>query len=186
MDRLDLLGIRHDVEMEIRAKYDLAKEISEYWKKNCNDEDFYKFCMDNISNKLGKNATYSEVKEVWNIIEENFLEDKEYGNIGDIENYKNHCVIKYRYVSDQYDVGFNDIYDSYSYFVIDKHELCSTIGNEICDLSNDIKKKFVLKNNDIDVETLAEWIDEEYLNDIRIDIQNGVEEYLNNHMEVDL
>lgn len=182
-DKLDLLGVKYDVEMEQKAKYELAKEISSYWKINCTDEDFYKNCMENISNELGENATYEEVNEIWSIIEENFLKD-EISDIGNVEGYKNHCIIKYCKLSEQSDFGFDDMYEDYDYIVIDKRLFSEKIAYEICDLSNDEKKQFVHDNMEIDIGTLAEWIDEEYLNDIRISIQNNVEEILNNHLEV--
>ena len=63
--------------MEQKAKYELAKEIADYWRHNCTDDDFYKNCRDNIWIELGENATSDEVHEIWEIIEENFLDDDE-------------------------------------------------------------------------------------------------------------
>lgn len=76
MDKLDLLGIRGDYEMELQAKYELAKRIAEYWKVNCTDDEFYKNCLHNIREELGETnigVISDEVYEIWDIIEENYL-----------------------------------------------------------------------------------------------------------------
>lgn len=180
MDRLDLLSVRYDCEMEEKAKYELAKEISSYWKVNCTDEDFYKNCIENIHKELG-NCTYDEVNEIWNIIEENFLTDNRIGDIGDKGNYENHCIIKYRRDYEQYDIGFNEFYNNSTYYsVIDKQLLGEKIARMICE---DFDGEIVRNDGEYDIGTICEMIDEECLNDIRIGIQSHVEEYLNNHYE---
>ena len=77
-DRLDLLGVRFDAEMELQAKYELAEETAGYWKENCTDtnvmsNEFYKKCIQTITEELGESAYPDEVEEVWKIIEDNFL-----------------------------------------------------------------------------------------------------------------
>ena len=63
-DRLDLLGVRFDAEMELRALYELAESVA----IRCKDEDdFKKACI-----KLIEMECPSDVDEVWKIIEENF------------------------------------------------------------------------------------------------------------------
>ena len=77
MDKLDLLGVRYDAEMEQKAKYELAKEISSFWKNNCFDEDFYDNCIESICEEIGfteSGVIPNEVYEIWDIIEENFLD----------------------------------------------------------------------------------------------------------------
>ena len=77
-DKLDLLGVRYDAELEYKAKYNLAKNIAEYWKENCTDtnvmsNEFYKNCINTINEELGDGAYPDEVERVWEIIEKNFI-----------------------------------------------------------------------------------------------------------------
>ena len=53
----------------------IAKEISEYWKNNCTDEEFYKNCMNSICEYIGFNSGIipQEAYEIWDIIEKNYL-----------------------------------------------------------------------------------------------------------------
>ena len=54
----------------------IAKETAEYWKTNCNDEDFYKNCIESIMLKLNvtEGVMPNEVYEIWRIIEENYID----------------------------------------------------------------------------------------------------------------
>ena len=72
---LDLLGVRYDAELELRAMHELAKETAEYWKENCSDGDFYKNCMETICKEFGATdgKIPEEATEVWKIIEENYI-----------------------------------------------------------------------------------------------------------------
>ena len=72
-DKLDLLGVRYDAELELRAMHDLAEEIASYWKVNCTDDEFYKNCINNIREELGENAYPDDIKTVWKMIEEDFI-----------------------------------------------------------------------------------------------------------------
>lgn len=75
-DKLDLLGVRHDCEMELKMKYELAKEVSDYWKENCTDDDFYKNCIETLNIRLGHHESvviHDDVYEVWEIIENEFI-----------------------------------------------------------------------------------------------------------------
>lgn len=54
----------------------IAKEISEYWKSNCIDEEFYENCMNSICEHIGFNSggiIPQEAYEIWNIIEKKYL-----------------------------------------------------------------------------------------------------------------
>ena len=53
----------------------IAKEISDYWKKNCTDEEFYKNCMNSICEYIGfdNGIIPQEAYEIWDIIEKNYL-----------------------------------------------------------------------------------------------------------------
>lgn len=66
--------------MDLKMKYELAKEVSEYWKVNCIDDEFYDKCISNIMEELGdelstdKNGCVSDlVYEIWKIIEDEFI-----------------------------------------------------------------------------------------------------------------
>lgn len=57
-------------------KYKIAKEVSQYWKNNCTDEDFYKNCIETISIILGYDESgiiNNDVYEVWEIIKNEFI-----------------------------------------------------------------------------------------------------------------
>lgn len=53
----------------------IAKDIAEYWKDNCTDEDFYNNCIENICQELNikSGVIPNEVYEIWNIIEREYL-----------------------------------------------------------------------------------------------------------------
>ena len=73
-DHLDLLGIRYDAEMELKAFHEIAERIASYWKVNCTDDDFYKNCLNSIKEELGENAYEEDIHRVWDIIEKNYID----------------------------------------------------------------------------------------------------------------
>lgn len=74
MDKLDLLSIRYDAELEYKMKYDLAERIAEECK-SFPDDTFYKQCINRISDELGytEGVIPDEVYSVWDIIEKEFI-----------------------------------------------------------------------------------------------------------------
>lgn len=76
-DKLDLLGVQYDAELELRAKHDIAKKTAEYWKNNCSDEDFYKNCLQTICNEFHisdvEGPIPDDVYDVWDIIEKEYM-----------------------------------------------------------------------------------------------------------------
>lgn len=53
----------------------IAKEVSEYWKDNCIDEEFYDNCMDSICEEIGfeSGVIPQEAYDIWNIIEQKYI-----------------------------------------------------------------------------------------------------------------
>ena len=81
-DKLDLLGVRYDAEMELKMMYELAEEVSNYVKETCTDtnvmsNEFYIKCIDIINKRLGYNSMggviHDDVYKVWEIIENEFI-----------------------------------------------------------------------------------------------------------------
>ena len=70
MDRLDLLGVRYDAEMELKAKHKIAKDISEL-EDMPNDERFYESCILVAENVY--NMSHEDAREIADIIQENYL-----------------------------------------------------------------------------------------------------------------
>lgn len=51
-----------------------AKEISEYWKSNCTDEELYENCMNSICEYIGFHGIIPQgAYEILDIIEKNYL-----------------------------------------------------------------------------------------------------------------
>lgn len=67
-DRLDLLGVRYDAELELRAMHDEAEKIIEKNRQYITDYDlFKKECMKDIRNIF---SYESDVETVWRMIKE--------------------------------------------------------------------------------------------------------------------
>lgn len=66
-------SVNYDVELQIRNRHIVAKEIADYWKFNCPEEDFYKNCMNEICERLGhkEGPVPDEAYEIWDIIKKN-------------------------------------------------------------------------------------------------------------------
>lgn len=56
-------------------KREIAEDVSEFWKENCCDDDFYDNCIEDICERLNVKSgpIPDEVYEIWNIIEKEFL-----------------------------------------------------------------------------------------------------------------
>lgn len=78
MDKLDLLGVKYDAEMEQKAKYKLAENLYEFWKEKCEKfKDFKNNCLISICYDLRTNDI-EEISEIWEMIEEKFFEDLQF------------------------------------------------------------------------------------------------------------
>jgi len=115
-------------------------------------------------------------------IEENFLEDEKSVGIGDVKGFKHNCIIKWEEDYQQENLPFDNYYVGTYYSIISNHHIGHDIAREICD---DIKGNIIKDDGEYNTNTICKMIDEKCLNKIRMTIQNHVEEYLNNHLEVD-
>ena len=75
---------------------------------------------------------------------------------------------------------FNEYHTDNYHTIIDNYLLGHKIGNEIC---NNLNKEIVRDDGEYDIGIICEMIDEECLNEARINIQNHIIEYLNNYLE---
>jgi hypothetical protein len=70
-DRLDLLGVRYDAELELKAMYDFAEKVVEQNRKYINDfEEFKHHCLECIHTRFSYS---SDVETVWEIIQKEYL-----------------------------------------------------------------------------------------------------------------
>lgn len=180
MDKLDLLGVRHDYEMELQARYDLAKTICDFWKDR--SENFYDFktnciCTICYELKIDKN-NIEEIKTLWKDIVEYYVEQLGL-NLKDIKGYDNHAIIQ----SDTWleDIVFNDVYMTNYYSVIDMQRCGENIGARI--LNNSMKRKdIIIENDDFNEDfkdELLTLVEETITNKIRDEICNFTLEYIN-------
>ncbi len=180
MDKLDLLGVRHDCEMELQARYDLAKTICDFWKDR--SENFYDFktnciCTICYELKIDKNDV-EEINEIWYEIVEYYME-KMRVNIKDVESYGNHALIKNYNDSWIEDIVFNDVHMNKYYSLIDMQKCGENIGAKI--ISNDI----VFESEKIDEnfkDELLTYIEENVTNIVRDNICYYVLKHLNNNL----
>ena len=71
MDRLDLLGVRYDYEMELQAKHKIAKDISELEDMPNEAKEFRESCI-LIAQDL-YDLDYESACEIAEIIQENYI-----------------------------------------------------------------------------------------------------------------
>ena len=175
MDKLDLLGVRHDYEMELQARHDLAKTICDFWKDR--SENFYDFktnciCTICYELKIDKNNV-EEINEIWYEIVEYYME-KMRVNIKDVESYGNHALIKNYNDSWIEDIVFNDVYMTNYYSVIDMQKCGENIGARI--LNDSMKRKdIIIENNEFNEDfkdELLTLVEETVTNKIRDEICN--------------
>lgn len=178
MDKLDLLGVRHDYEMELQARYDLAKTICDFWKDR--SENFYDFktnciCTICYELKIDKN-NIEEIKTLWKDIVEYYVEQLGL-NLKDIKGYDNHAIIQ----SDTWleDIVFDDVHMTNYYSVIDMQKCGENIGAKI--ISNDI----VFESEKIDEnfkDELLTYVEENITNIVRDNICYYVLGHLNDNL----
>lgn len=71
MDKLDLLGVRYDYEMELQAKYKIAKDISELEDMPNEAKEFRESCI-LVAQDL-YDLDYEGACKVADIIQENYI-----------------------------------------------------------------------------------------------------------------
>lgn len=70
--KLDLLGVRYDAELELRAMHEFAQETGNKCKSySANDNEFKENCMKLIREQF---SYESDVETVWKFIKEDFLQ----------------------------------------------------------------------------------------------------------------
>ena len=82
IDKLDLLGVKYDAELEYKRQYDIAEKIYNSWKDKSESEkeewenDVYEYSILKISEIVGydcDDVVKEDTYDIWKIIEKEFL-----------------------------------------------------------------------------------------------------------------